>query len=94
MYLTVLGQVLFTFLLSSGLLFMLIELKARFDKGFLYSGLLLMALAALTAIGVLIQPEQKSLTDSIYWTRIFYLGCNVVVRRGLQDALATCVEPF
>ena len=59
-------QITCAFLMAMSLMFIVVELRARFDKSFLIFGITNLLLAAFCAIDIWMQPGGQT----IYWTRI------------------------
>ncbi len=68
-----LQQILCSFLFAVGLLFIIIELRSRYDVSFLFFGISLILYSALTSIDIFIIPTVSSVQDLLYWVRIFHV---------------------
>ena len=72
-------QIITAFLFSVGLLFILIEARARFDRSFLYFGITLLLLCALATSDTWVSPLSKSPSEALFWPRIQHvLACAII----------------
>src|SRR3569832_2009295 len=63
-------------LFAIGLLFILIDIRTRFDRSFRFFGASLILLCGMTAIDLWIMPNTPSLDRQIFWQRIYHaLAC-------------------
>lgn len=65
-------QVICSFLFAVGLLFILIELRTRFDRSFRFFGVSLILLCAMTSIDVWIIPKTTSIEQLLFWQRAYH----------------------
>ncbi|MDQ2999761.1 MAG: HAMP domain-containing histidine kinase [Fibrobacterota bacterium] len=65
-------QVICSFLFAVGLLFILLELRTRFDRSFRFFGVSLILLCVMTAIDFWLIPNATNLTQLIFWQRAYH----------------------
>lgn len=68
----VLLQIICSFLFAVGLLFILLELRTRFDRSFRFFGVSLLLLSAMTAIDIWLIPHAPTLNQLIFWQRTYH----------------------
>jgi signal transduction histidine kinase len=66
-------QLLCLFLVATGLLFVLIEVRSHFDRSFLLFGITLILLCCLPAIDLWRLPACKTPGEVLYWTRVYHV---------------------
>lgn len=72
-------NLLCTFLLCVGIIFIFIELRTRFDKCFFYFGLLTVLLCFFTGIDIWILPEIEMLSEKLHWFKIQHIiACGII----------------
>src|SRR5690606_24899974 len=70
-------QIVCSSLIAVGFLFLLIDLRTKFDKSFRYFGIALLLLCAMTGIDLWIIPGVASPAEALYWNRVMYIvGCS------------------
>jgi signal transduction histidine kinase len=68
------------FLIATGAFLVLVELRTRYDRSFLFSGISLILLGLLTTIDVWVLPGLTVPSDVLYWTRVYHLmACAAMV---------------
>ena len=73
-------QVIDSFLLAAGVLFVIIGLRTKFDKSFAYFGFSLAFLALLTSIDLWLSPHAGSPETVLYLERLFHvLVCGYMI---------------
>lgn len=78
-------QVTCSFLVAVGLLFIVIELRSRFDRSFLYFGTSLVFLCAIVAVDIWALPNSASGEDSLTWIRAQHvLACAYIIFLNLN----------
>jgi len=68
----ILLQVLCSFLFAVGLLFILLELRTRFDRSFRFFGISLIMLCAMTSIDIWAMPGADNIQEKVYWQRTYH----------------------
>ena len=86
-------QIICSFLVSVGLLFIFIELRSRFDRSFLYFGSALVLLCALVAVDIWALPNSESAGQSLAWIRTQHVAaCAIIVFLNLNVLFLTQVS--
>jgi signal transduction histidine kinase len=68
----VLLQIICSFLFAVGLLFIVLELRTKFDRSFRFFGVSLILLCAMTAIDIWLIPNATDLTRLLFWQRAYH----------------------
>ncbi len=66
-------QILCSFLFATGLLFTLIDLRAKYDPSFRYFGLSLILLSSMAAIDLRGTPSATNIEEKLYWARVLHV---------------------
>ncbi len=66
-------QVICSFLIAAGMLFILVELYSKFERAFLYGGISVCLLSVITAIDLWVMPNTHTPTEALYWQRIYHV---------------------
>ncbi|MDB5104176.1 MAG: sensory signal transduction histidine kinase with domain [Fibrobacteres bacterium] len=65
-------QVICSFLFAVGLLFILLDIRTRFDRSFRFFGVSLILLCAMTAIDIWLIPNAATLSGTLFWQRAYH----------------------
>ncbi len=72
-------QAICALLFATGILFTLVDLRTRYDRGIRYFGLSLIFLSMIAGIDLWVMPSAKSLDERLYWQRILHiLACGFI----------------
>lgn len=74
-----LSQFILAFLVAVGLLFIAVELRAAFERTFLYFGVSLLVFAFVTGIDVWFLADDSTMSEVLYWNRIQHAAFCVYV---------------
>ncbi len=66
-------QILCSFLMAAGLLFILLDIRTKFDRSFGYFGAALIMLSLMAAIDIWISPGHGSLEHKLFWERMLHV---------------------
>lgn len=72
-------QVICSFLFAAGLLFILVELRSKFERAFLHGGIFVCLLCALTAVDIWFIPGAETLQETLYWVRVYHILFTVML---------------
>lgn len=87
-------QFVCTFLLAIGLMFILIDLRTKFDQSFRFFGFSLILLCLMTSIDLWIYPAGKPGIERLYWERIYQGIASMFIVFSIWYLLVLCRSPW